>query len=68
MPAPLDVPPLVRERAASNGAAGRRWLDDLPELVAALTDKWGLELGPSFPGGTSAFVAAVAYWASLSLL
>ena len=35
MPAPLDVPPLVRERASSNGVAGRRWLDDLPELVAA---------------------------------
>ena len=58
MPAPLDVPPLVRERATSNGVAGRRWLDDLPDLVAALADKWGLELGRSFPGGTSAFVVA----------
>ncbi len=58
MPAPLDVPPLVRERATSNGVAGRRWLDELPELVAALADQWGLELGSSFPGGTSAFVAA----------
>ena len=58
MPASLDVPPLVRERAASNGVAGQRWLDDLPELVAALADKWGLELGRSFPGGTAAFVAA----------
>ena len=41
MPAPLDVPPLVRERATSNGVAGQRWLDDLPELVAALADKLG---------------------------
>jgi hypothetical protein len=55
---PLDVPELVRQRAMSNGIAGRRWLDDLPETVAALTDRWHLELGNSFRGGTAAFVAA----------
>ena len=33
--APLDVPELVRQRAMANGAAGRRWLDDLPEVVAS---------------------------------
>jgi hypothetical protein len=37
---PLDVPELVRQRAMSNGVAGRRWLDDLPETVAALADRW----------------------------
>ena len=58
MPAPLDVPELVRQQATSNGAAGRRWLDDLPETVAALADRWGLELGTSFRGGTASFVAA----------
>ena len=42
----------------SNGVAGRRWLDDLPELVASLADKWGLEIGKAFRGGTAAFVTA----------
>jgi streptomycin 6-kinase len=58
MLAPLDVPELVRQRAISNGSAGRRWLDDLPELVAAQADRWGLEIGKSFRGGTAAFVTA----------
>lgn len=53
-----DVPELVRQRAMSNGVAGRRWLHDLPGLVAALSDRWGLEVGRSFRGGTAAFVAA----------
>lgn len=57
MLAPLDVPELVQQRAMSKGVPGRRWLDDLPELVAALADRWGLEIGSSFRGGTAAFVA-----------
>jgi streptomycin 6-kinase len=56
--APLDVPELVRQRATSNGSAGQRWLDDLPELVASLVHKWGLVLGEAFRGGTASFVAA----------
>lgn len=55
---PLEVPELVRQRAMSNGSAGQRWLDDLPELVASLADKWGLVLGESFRGGTAGFVAS----------
>lgn len=58
MRAPVDVPELVRQRAMSNGVAGRRWLDDLPEVVAALAGRWGLEIGKSLRGGTAAFVAA----------
>jgi streptomycin 6-kinase len=58
MLAPLDIPDLVRQRAMSGGAAGRRWLDDLPELVAALSERWGLEIGRSLRGGTAAFVTA----------
>ena len=58
MPAPLTVPDLVRQRAMAHGVAGQRWLDDLPEVVAALADRWGLEVGESFRGGTAAFVAA----------
>jgi streptomycin 6-kinase len=58
MLAPLDVPELVRQRAMANGVEGRRWLDELPEVVAALADRWGLEIGKSFRGGTAAFVTA----------
>lgn len=54
----LDVPALVRQRALANGAAGRRWLDDLPEVVAALAERWGLDVGQPFTGGTAAYVTA----------
>ena len=54
----LEVPDLVRLRAQSNGLAGRQWLDDLPELVAGLAERWGLQIGTPFRGGTAAFVTA----------
>lgn len=56
MPVPVDVPDRVRQRALADGEAGRRWLDDLPGAVAALADRWGLELGESLPGGTASLV------------
>lgn len=55
---PLDVPDLVRQRAMSNGVAGERWLQRLPEVVAALAERWSLEVGSSFSGGTASYVAA----------
>lgn len=58
MPVPLEVPRLVRQRALAHGAQGRQWLDDLPELVASLADRWGLEIGPAYTGGTAALVVA----------
>lgn len=58
MRAPLDVPDLVRQRAMANGAAGKHWLDDLPEVVAALSDRWGLVTADAFRGGTAAYVVA----------
>lgn len=57
MRVPLDVPELLRQRAMANGGAGRRWLDALPEVVTALADGWGLEIGDAFRGGTAAYVA-----------
>jgi streptomycin 6-kinase len=57
MPAPIAVPDLVRQCALSNGIEGRRWLAELPEVVATMTERWNLELGPAFPGGTASFVA-----------
>jgi streptomycin 6-kinase len=58
MELPLDIPVLVRQRAEANGVAGQRWLDELPEMVAALADRWGLRLGQSFRGGTASYVVA----------
>jgi streptomycin 6-kinase len=58
MSATLDVPDLVRQRALSNGVAGRQWLDDLPDVVADLTSRWNLELGRPFRGGTASYVVA----------
>jgi len=58
MTAPLNVPELVRQRAMANGPAGRQWLDDLPLIVADLAERWSLEIGSCYRGGTAAFVAA----------
>ena len=55
--APVLVPELVRQRATANGPAGRRWLAELPEVVAGLAGRWGLEIGPALAGGTASFVA-----------
>ena len=48
---------LRRHRADPVGAA---WLDDLPRLVAACVDRWGLRLGDPYPGATVSFVAPAA--------
>jgi streptomycin 6-kinase len=51
------VPELVRQRAMTT-AAGRRWLDELPEIVASLAGRWELGLGAAYAGGTAAYVVA----------
>lgn len=53
---PLDVPPLVLQRASNNGAAGAAWLERLPSVVADLSRRWGLTLGAPFAGGTAGYV------------
>ena len=58
MTTPLDVPELARQRALSNGAAGRQWLDDLPDVIADLVSRWDLEIESAFRGGTASYVAA----------
>jgi streptomycin 6-kinase len=35
----------------------RAWLADLPRLVRDIQRRWGLRLGPPYPGGTCAWVA-----------
>lgn len=55
----LNVPALVRQRAMRNGAAGARWLAELPDVVADLAHRWTLDLGSAFVGGTASYVVAV---------
>jgi streptomycin 6-kinase len=44
----------------ANGVAGERWLAELPELVAAVAERWRLQLGQPYRGGTAAYVVAAA--------
>lgn len=57
-PMRLEVPELVRQRALANGAAGRDWLEALPQVVTGLTTRWGLTLADSYATGTAGLVAA----------
>lgn len=52
----FKVPVLVQLRALSNGVAGQAWLNGLPEVVAGLAERWGLELGEGLEGGTASYV------------
>jgi streptomycin 6-kinase len=52
------VPQLVRERALAAGDVGRRWLRELREVVAELQQRWDLELGAVYRGGTAGYVVA----------
>ncbi len=58
VPSPLVIPARVQQRARANGAAGRTWLDELPEVVLTLMAQWDLELGSTMHGGTASFVAS----------
>jgi streptomycin 6-kinase len=55
----VRVPLLVRQRALANGKAGQEWLDRLPEVLDGLVERWGLELGNAFSGGSASYVVAV---------
>lgn len=54
----LDVPELVRQRAESSGAAGSDWLRSLPSVVGELSERWQINVGAAFRGGTAGYVAA----------
>jgi hypothetical protein len=49
------VPEVVRRKAENLGV--QRWLDDLPELVAALERDWRITAGAAFEDATEAYVA-----------
>ncbi len=53
------VPPdeLITHVTAICGERGKRWLDDLPRMVARLETEWSLSVAEPFPGGEFNFVA-----------
>jgi streptomycin 6-kinase len=53
----LRVPPVVAKKARVVGA--EKWLDDLPEVVAQLSDRWGFSVGRAYDDATEAFVCPV---------
>jgi streptomycin 6-kinase len=57
----IRLDPRVRENVVAwEGEAGRRWLDSLPGVVAALADRWELvDFGSVLPGGSHSYVVPV---------
>jgi streptomycin 6-kinase len=56
-PRPVEVPVLVRQRAARLGEAGHEWLAGLPDLLADLQRRWSITVGRPLPGGSASYVA-----------
>jgi streptomycin 6-kinase len=55
----MVVPQRVRLRAEQSSLETRRWLTDLPGLLAELEHEWELRIGQPLSGGSSAYVAPV---------
>ncbi len=53
----IEVPAVVRRRAADLGAVGGRWLAGLGGLVADLEREWSITVGPALDGGSASYVA-----------
>ena len=49
----------VRNIESLAGEAGRQWLDDLPQLIATLQDRWSIRIGSPFQHINFNFVAPV---------
>lgn len=56
---PFPLPEKLVERARTDkDPKWREWVEKIPEIVAAMERRWGLELDPPFqPGGSTAWVA-----------
>ncbi|GIF02377.1 aminoglycoside phosphotransferase family protein [Paractinoplanes rishiriensis] len=53
----IAVPERLAQRVtATFGDAGRRWVAEVPDVAAAVADRWALRLGDPFPEGTHALV------------
>lgn len=59
MPRRVEVPAHVRAHATRSGGAAGAWLAELPDIVTALSERWGLEIGEPLEGGTASYVVAV---------
>lgn len=53
----ITVPDSVRQRAATSGAEGLRWLVGLGDLIGELEQEWQMIVGSSLEGGSEAYVA-----------
>ncbi len=51
----IEVPELVRQKAAHLGEPGERWLAALPDVVADLAAEWSLTLGRPFAEGSASY-------------
>ncbi|MGW6057287.1 aminoglycoside phosphotransferase family protein [Streptomyces sp. NPDC055189] len=54
---PVEVQPLVRQKARSLGVLGERWLAGVSGLVGDLERRWSIDVGPPLSGGSSSYVA-----------
>jgi hypothetical protein len=53
----LRVDDGVRRRLTARFGAGiAPWFEELPSVVAALRERWGIELGPAIPRGSVSVV------------
>jgi streptomycin 6-kinase len=53
----IDVPLVVRNKALAAGA--RRWLEELPDLLASLERAWSIRVGAPYHDATEALVTEV---------
>lgn len=54
-----EVPDRVRLKAMAQGAEGRRWLEELDNVVCELEEAWSVDVVDSLTGGTESYTAAV---------
>jgi streptomycin 6-kinase len=48
--------PLTRATVAGQGEAGAAWHRDLPRVLVALEERWGVSVGRPLPGGSASYV------------
>ena len=53
----LSVPVRLVASVRAMGPVGKRWLDELPGLLARLETEWSITCGAPFDGGNAAYVA-----------
>ena len=55
----FDLPKIVQTKVRALGAEGQTWLNELPELIESLADKWSFVPKRSLDGGSEALVLQV---------